>query len=200
MPRIANLSVTLAFACLGAPACSSGANEDAGPAPTETAVAVRNDCETVFGSDRLSGALNSFGECTGACVSELRFDSTSGCRSLTLDIRGWGAAGRDAGSLFPLNHGALTDKGVVLGQEVAASLRGKNLLGTYGCPDCADGGATVLYKQSGPIESAVVYEFEHPPVELRTADSFLQPLIDALETCVDSDLIAIDSASCTTHR
>jgi hypothetical protein len=49
----------------------------------------------------------------------------------------------------------------------------KELQATYGCPDCADGGAESITYQNGAVSKTVVFEFGNPPDELR-------PLADTL--------------------
>ncbi len=68
-------------------------------------------------------------------------------------------------------------------------VRSSDLAPTYGCPDCADGGASTLLVG----KSAHVYEFDNPPNELVDLDPLLMSLRQALTECESNGLITVAS-------
>jgi hypothetical protein len=87
------------------------------------------------------------------------------------------------------NQGELTRSGVDTIGQISASLRQATLQGVYGCPDCADGGASVIRLLEATTESTIAYGFGDAPAELEEADEVTQSLIRALTTCTSSELI-----------
>ena len=164
------------------------------PAPAQSTALERQDCEGVFGATHWSGARNGFGLCVGRCVHDVHFAFDKGCRNLELTVSGWGEGGTAV--RLATNTGKLTSAGVERIREVSEALRQTELLGTYGCPDCVDGGASVVRVQTGVIESTTSYPFGGPPPELLDADALAQSLIAALSMCTDTDLVTIAGA-CT---
>ena len=146
----------------------------------------------------LTGAQNSFGECGEGCVSSLTFSDseTEGCPTARLTV-----CDTTAGETCSTdNSGILTALGHARVVAAAAELQGVSLEEVYGCPDCADGGATRLSLRRDGGASTVVYEFQNPPDELVTADALTQGLMQALITCTATEDILILSADCTPHE
>lgn len=82
-----------------------------------------------------------------------------------------------------LHEGTLTPNGHASARLIAAALVGVALQPRYGCPDCADGGASALSLFRNGAASEHVYEFGNPPPVLANADVFVQGLITALRQC-----------------
>src|SRR5688572_1664744 len=130
---------------VGAVACGGsgeGGEAETGEPPSQTAAVERADCDALYGPKRWSGGANQFGQCVDVCSFELRFHERAGCRDVTLDISSWGPGA--VRELLASNSGALTDQGVEKVREVSTSLRSAKLSGRYGCPDCTDGGASLI--------------------------------------------------------
>jgi hypothetical protein len=140
----------------------------------------------------LLGARRSFGECAGACTFELVIGAGLGaCSEVALSISGPGAP-----DPLAMNRGDLTSAGVFRTRRLAELLEGVELAPTYGCPDCADGGASRLFLRRQGVESMHDYDFMDPPAVLADADAFLQGLIDALRSCQGNDSLT-PAADCT---
>lgn len=130
-------------------------------------------------SARIVDAGSSFGFCIGACRSELALDGASVSLRVT---------DRTGSQILALNGGRLTSGGSARLAGVAASLPA-DLLERYGCPDCADGGASWLTVVRERGTQRTEYEFGNPPPELAAADALLSSLISALRSCrATSDL------------
>jgi hypothetical protein len=83
-------------------------------------------------SARIVEAGWSFGFCLGPCRGELDLDGDAIALRVT---------DRTGNQVIAQNRGRLTSQGSARLAGVAASLP-EELLETYGCPDCADGGAS----------------------------------------------------------
>ena len=143
----------------------------------------------------LTVAQNSFGECMEGCVSSLTFSDseTEGCRAAR-----YTRCDTTAGEICSMdNSGILTALGHARVVAAAAELLGVTLEDVYGCPDCADGGATKLSLRRDGTVCATVYEFHNPPDELVTADDLIQGIMQALNACTSTEDILILSDDCT---
>lgn len=125
----------------------------------------------------------SFGFCAGPCVGELVFDGTD--VQLTITSRELG------GEVYLENAGNLTGDGLQTLQAALAALTGVALEETYGCPDCADGGASHVTLTRDGVSSTHTYEYGKPPAVLIELDALLEQLDDALETCTANEYIDI---------
>lgn len=138
------------------------------------------------GGISLMGAGWSFGMCGGYCTADLVLIDGS----LTLVGGGWTSA-------EPLyeNRGTLTAKGNGLITAAVAGLSGLPLEAVYGCPDCADGGATYVVLDRDGVTSRHDMEFGRPPEVLSELHELAMAMIDTLETC-QSDEIVIVAGDC----
>lgn len=153
-------------------------------------------------SDRSTEALilgggNTFGHCRGNC----RFDldmlptdaaSPSECDGAELTISGW-----DPNHPITRNRGTLSAEAHASIRSAARALSSVNLRPVYGCPDCADGGATSLRLRRPTArfpageEVTVSYETSNPPPALVEADAVLQGVLHSLATCQDSRFVRV---------
>lgn len=131
----------------------------------------------------LRGAGWSFGFCMGYCITELDIDADE----LTLT----GRSHADESPLY-VNRGSLTPEGRARLDEALATLDGAELEEVYGCPDCADGGATYLEIVRGGETLHVEMEFGQPPESLAHLYAVAMSLIDSFEACQAGPLVEID--------
>ncbi len=137
------------------------------------------------------GGSRSFGFCAGSsCVSNLSIVPSAiampgACDGVQLEV-----CGHDD-SECSTHIGTLTTAGHNQARAVAAELENVSLRSVYGCPDCADGGASTVQLQRLEDVSSHTYDFSGPPEELRAADTFVQGLIDSLRQCRSSALIEV---------
>ena len=137
-------------------------------------------------SERVVEAGSSFGFCIGPCRSELRLSGE------TLALR---VTDRTGSEVIAQNRGRLTSRGASRLAGLSASLP-DDLLEQYGCPDCADGGASwvTVARESGTRRTE--YEYGKPPSELAAMDEFLAGLIQALRECRETSDVTLVSG-CT---
>lgn len=131
---------------------------------------------------RLAGAGWSFGLCTRYCSADLTIDGTA----LTQSGRD-----REAETALYVNRGELTPTGREQIDVAVAALDGVALEATYGCPDCADGGAAYVSLDDGASVSRHDMEFGSPPAVLKDVFELSMRLMASLETCQDSELVTI---------
>lgn len=179
MVRRSTMLAVLAFAAI---ACTSS-----GPSGTFSEIAI-DTAATSSPEQPLVGGGTSFGMCAGYCRREIviRRDGR-----VILDLSAWGERPR------PIrNRGRLALDALAEARALAAHLDGVPLEETYGCPDCTDGGAAwvSLWDRREPVSST--YEFGEPPPELADVDRLLAGLMDALETCVSTDAVRVETG-CT---
>ncbi len=128
----------------------------------------------------LTGAGWSFGMCLGYCRADLRIDGTALTQT---------GHDREAEAALYENHGELTEQGMALIDSAIAALDGETLKETYGCPDCADGGAAYLTISDGEGESRHDMEFGAPPDELAELYELSTSVMTALESCTSDELV-----------
>jgi len=136
------------------------------------------------------GGGSSFGMCFGYCVTELEIDGTG----LVLTRRAWeGISGDD----FPdqVVVGELTAAGRTRLDAVEADLAVASLQETYGCPDCADGGAGWIEVRDAAGLRRSTFEHLGPPDVLAAADRLLRDWVDTLREC-GSDVDVISAPDC----
>lgn len=174
------ISLALVAAACGDDDVGVGAG---GPDPTATAASTTAPpAEALAGSDgpRLVSAGTSFGMCLGFCERTLSVDGAS----VTMEaVDREGPTRTVTGTLS--GDAAADLAAAVAAVDVAA------LEETYGCPDCADGGAATLTftpADGGPAVTST-YEFGNPPPELAAVDAVTAPVVDALSTCEPSPLV-----------
>ena len=119
-------------------------------------------------SPRITEAGYSFGFCIGPCRGELHIDG----EALALRV-----TDRTGSQVIAQNRGRLTSSGSARLAGVAASLPAE-LLETYGCPDCADGGAETLSATVGGAQRMVTFEYN-----ARVED--LEPLLGRMRALVE---------------
>jgi hypothetical protein len=129
----------------------------------------------------LGGAGWSFGMCLGFCHADLVVDGDD----LVL-------VGRDRELEVPLfeNRGSLTAEGRAALDAALAALGDAVLEPVYGCPDCADGGASYLTLVRDGQASRHDMEHGAPPPELAELDALATTLIDALQACQSTELVS----------
>jgi hypothetical protein len=152
-------------------------------------VTVGDPAPTTDGSS-LAGAGWSFGMCAGFCVADL----VVGGHRVVLS----GTDHRPQGHLFE-NEGALTPAGRDRFDAALADLGDATLEPTYGCPDCADGGAAYLTITRDGVTTRHDMEFGHPPGALADLYALSMSVIDSLQRCEPSDLVAT-AGSCVPYE
>jgi hypothetical protein len=147
-----------------------------------------NDSDSDSGAIGLRGAGWSFNLCTRGCVADLQIDGTA----LTLTLRD-----RRGDPPAEVRHGTLTDKGAAELAEIDDAITEAPLAEFYGCPDCADGGASYVDRRSGFgfSLSRSTYETNNPPPPLTAAHPFLLDVIDTLESCQSSLRVVVDTCT-----
>ncbi len=131
----------------------------------------------------LLGAGWSFGMCLGYCGADLEVKDDR------LSMSGWD---REASQPLYANAGMLTPAGR---ERLAAALEGVDvgsLEATYGCPDCADGGAAYILLGAGDTPSRHDMEFGRPPPELTEVCELTAAMMSALEACRSDELVTVD--------
>jgi hypothetical protein len=153
------------------------------------------DCQIDERDTVIVSARNSFGHCAGECTFELSIAITSvsmsACDDVDLaisDTPGTGLLRANSGKLTPLAHQQV--------RTLAEALVGVELQDTYGCPDCADGGASRITLSRLRSVSSHTYEYLNPPEELVAADSLVQALIGGLRDCETNPYLTL-APGCT---
>jgi hypothetical protein len=136
----------------------------------------------------LESAGWSFGHCLGQCVGDLAVDGGA----LRYTITGH----RPEDPVYLDNAGTLTELGDEALRSILAGLAGETLEERYGCPDCADGGASHVTLARDGVTSTHTYEYNAPPSVLAELDALIDELVAALESCSANEYVAI-SAGCT---
>jgi hypothetical protein len=131
---------------------------------------------TTSASPRIVEAGWSFGFCLGPCRGVLGIDG----EALSLRV-----TDRTGNQGIATNRGRLTARGSARLAGVAATLP-EGLPDQYGCPDCADGGASWLTVAREGETRRTSYEYGNPPPELAAADEILASLMEALRQCQET--------------
>jgi hypothetical protein len=137
-------------------------------------------------SVRIAEAGWSFGFCLGPCRGDLTLEG----EALSLRI-----ADRAGTQVFAVNRGRLTSRGSAALSGLAASLP-PDLLERYGCPDCADGGASWLTVARESGTKRTEYEYGNPPSELTAVDELLASVMGALRECRATSEVTLETG-CT---
>jgi hypothetical protein len=138
----------------------------------------------------LSGSLR-YGECLEGCNATLTIGATSLNRAPPCDEVQLFVCNNDADGLCTEHGGTLTPVAHDLARRIAADLVGTALMPEYGCPDCADGGASTVELSRQGAHSAHRYETSNPPAELVAADAFVQGLIESLRNCASTENVDV---------
>lgn len=133
----------------------------------------------------------SFGLCQGACRGILTFNADQ----VRFVIRGWD----EESPRYVDNVGTLTREGREVLQKILSELAGVMLQDVYGCPDCADGGASHVTLARGGQVTTHTYEFFNPPPALSELDAWRTEIMAALEVCSDTALVTAN-ADCVPRR
>ncbi len=134
----------------------------------------------------LLSAGKSFGECWGPCLWEL---AVSGM-ALHLVVSNWDET-TEADTTATLTADGEADL-----CSAVTSLVGTTLDEIYGCPDCADGGASFATLSREGTESEHTWEYQQAPWDLVPLDALINEMLDAMGTCTDTSRVTID-AGCT---
>jgi len=146
-----------------------------------SAVAPGN-CSVAPSATRVTGGGHYFGMCAGPCKSDLSLEDGKA----NLIITGW------SGEVFADNSGQMTGNALGQAQDLAFALMGVELKEVYGCPDCADGGASYVSLLREGVESSHLYDWGGPPEPLVNADAFVYQLTEALSGCEETALVVPD--------
>lgn len=144
------------------------------------------------GSDsiELVGAGWSFGFCAGYCRADL---TVIGDRLYLQGSDDW------PGDPSYANLGTLTPAGAAQLAAALAVIDPGTLDETYGCPDCADGGAAWVGLLENGRGSRHDMPFGDPPPELAELYELTQGFIGTLETCDSDELVTADD-DCTPYE
>jgi hypothetical protein len=118
----------------------------------------------------------SFGMCVGVCERTITIDGT---------MVSFVGVDRD-GPTFE-SVGELTAAGIEAFLTATDRLDVSALEATYGCPDCADGGAT--HATVGDV--AVTYEYANAPEVLRSLDQAGAEILGAMAACESGPLVTV---------
>ena len=132
--------------------------------------------------DGLTGAGWSFGMCMGYCRADLAIDGDE------VVVTGSDRSGQV--TLYT-NRGTLTSAGRERLDAAVAALSGVPLEDVYGCPDCADGGATYLTISRDGVATHHEMEYGEPPAELADVHELAMSLMASLEACVSDDQVSV---------
>jgi hypothetical protein len=124
----------------------------------------------------------SFGFCIGPCRGTLEVTGDA----VTLRV-----TDRTGNQTLAGNAARLTGRGSARLAGAAAALP-KDMEERYGCPDCADGGASFILVLRQGAARRTEYEYGNPPSELAEADAVLADLIQALRECRQSSDLTIE--------
>lgn len=132
-------------------------------------------------SNQLARAGWSFGMCAGTCRADLSLDGDD------LILTGSDPAGA------PLieSQATLTVEGRAALDAALAALGDTPLETQYGCPDCADGGASYVVLDRGGESTRHDMEFGNPPAELADLTALSGALIDAMRECRSDALVSV---------
>lgn len=131
---------------------------------------------------RLVSAGWSFGFCIGGCVGEVALAGT--------ELHYVVSDPQDE-SVYLDTTATLTEAGQQELTSALAELHDVSLDERYGCPDCADGGASFVTLSRNGDTSTHTYEYGNPPPVLDALDTLLDELIDAIESCSSTALVEI---------
>lgn len=141
----------------------------------------------------LVGGRHSFGFCAQDCVADLsivasELDVEGACDMVELEVCDNGREGN-----CTTVRGELTAAGHDAARAVAAALEGVPLDSVYGCPDCADGGATSLRLRRQGAVSEHSYDFRGPPEVLGPANALLDEIIAGMRACTSGRYVVPES-------
>jgi hypothetical protein len=121
--------------------------------------------------------------CAGLCRADLEVDGD------LLILRGSDTSGTE--QLFE-NRGDFTPTGREHLDAALAALGDTPLEDRYGCPDCADGGASYVTLLRDGRTTHHDMEFGSPPPELAELVALTTTIIDALQACQPDELVDVE--------
>jgi hypothetical protein len=127
----------------------------------------------------------SFGECLGDCAFRLTRDLNDPDR---INYAACDYAEMDCSRNIVLE---LNADGMALLQQAHREFRGAALEEQYGCPDCADGGATLVVLESNDGITQHEYEYSNPPAEFESLDSLMLDLHVSMYDCSEGMYFSI---------
>jgi hypothetical protein len=127
----------------------------------------------------------SFGECWGECRGTLWVEPNG---EVSFESRGWDE------QIFTVTTGIAHDSTLESIGAAYDALDRPSLQATYGCPDCADGGAEWARFDDDIDPEETTWEWGDPPAPLVDLRAALRTLADALQTC--SDGAGYDQETC----
>ena len=135
------------------------------------AIALLGACEYPADAELAAGVVRwgtSFGMCAGYCRTELAIASTS----LQLTRTSWNPQQNPP----VVQQQAFTEADWKKLLERVDADKVQGLQETYGCPDCADGGAEWVEVETATFKKKVTFEHNNPPAELKDAVEALRAL------------------------
>ncbi len=135
-------------------------------------------------------ATVSFGFCAGQCSFKMTRDTAEPSQVLFEICDNVGTMCEAPITL------ALTNDGLRKLGEAQMQLRSATLEEVYGCPDCADGGATAFSIETEKGTSTHTYEYSNPPADTSVLDEFVMDMYQGVRQCQDGKFYTIESA-CT---
>ncbi len=99
-----------------------------------------------------------------------------------------------AGAFIQANTGTLTAGGVNTMHAAAAPLLNVNIVPVFGCPDCADGGASYVDLERNGVVTNHAYPFNGPQPALVAVDDVTSSVMTALRACIASPYVTPDPA------
>lgn len=189
MFRISSVMFVLAsgLAC----ACAVDETDDGPDAASGGSGGTPVDCADLSRETIVLGGSLRYGECLEGCSATLTIGATSLDRAPPCDEVQLFVCDNGADGLCTEHGGTLTPVAHDLARRLAADLVGTALMPEYGCPDCADGGASTVELSRQGAHSAHRYETSNPPAELVAADAFVQGLIESLRNCASTENVDV---------
>ncbi|WP_437279136.1 hypothetical protein WME90_00840 [Sorangium sp. So ce375] len=146
------------------------------PAGGQQALGASSEAEGTWLSTRYS-----FGFCRGECITTVSRDGVD--LSLTACTHTQGCPRS--------NRATLTDAGSRKLEEIEDALAGARLDNRYGCPDCADGGATSVRLRRDGHETSHLYQYADAPAPLVALDRLVTDLRLGLDSCTPGPLLKL---------
>ncbi|WP_437531013.1 hypothetical protein WME79_00870 [Sorangium sp. So ce726] len=159
--------------------CAVGSEEE--PAPGQQSLGASSEAEGIWLSTKYS-----FGFCAGECITTVSRDGVEFSLTACTHTQGCPRS----------NQATLTDEGSRKLDEIEGALSGVALNNRYGCPDCADGGATSVRLRRDGLETSHSYQYADAPAPLSALDHLVADLRLGLDSCTPGPLLKL-SPGCT---
>lgn len=148
----------------------AGCGSNAPPAPTGAPAGIA-----------LTRSSYSFGMCQGQCAGVLEIAGATLAYHTESRDRVRGAT----------HTATLTEAGQSELNRVLTTLADQTLDARYGCPDCGDGGASVLGLVRDGQTRFVYYDYGRPPAVLAEIDGLTRGLREAIAACASNEHVAV---------